>query len=357
MLTPVDCVAFGLPAGCQWEWSQDQIFKGDPSTVARQFNVAWDKDNTAGKKIYGAYPDASAFFRNLKPSGNHGYELIHVNAQCALFLDIEWYGDNDIKHLKMQWIAEKLRTACENRFGMDPGIYVALSSRQTNEGFKNSYHVVCPAIRFDTNHDGTMEQFITAMCEGDGWYNQGKSIVDLTVYGKNRCMRLPFNCKRGSSTSFVRISGDPLVDDFSKCFNDPADPESWSPFIITGPPPAGYILAPQAPFEPQVRKRKQVAKTGTSTPAPRQDPGETLPFPLVFLQELLHMSGELTNLIARGVKRSLSARVSRACTHAPSNLHFGITKLIFLFCLVVRGSALPNQMTPSHVQPRQYTNL
>ena len=33
----------------------------------------------------------------------------------------------------------------------------------------------------------------------------------------------------------------------------------------------------------------------------------------------------------------------RACTPAQSNLFLGITKLNFLFCLVGRGSALPNQ--------------
>jgi hypothetical protein len=257
-----------------------------------QFKVAWDKNNE-GKKVYGFFDEPVTFFRDLKAEGNHGYELIQENTRCILYFDIEWIGPNDENHVKMQMISDKIRSHCEKTFDINPELYVSCSTRAAgNNLFKNSYHVTAPNIVFENNHDETMLQFVRDMCEGDFWYYApGKCYVDTSVYTKNRLVRLPFCSKFGSATQFMRISGDPMEDDLSHKFDNPADYESWRPFILTNPIVDGNAFVVES--KPVSRKRERV--TENEPPAKRQKKisgSKTLPFPLDCLRELLYLSDD-----------------------------------------------------------------
>lgn len=120
---------------------------------------AWDKGD-GGNKVYGHHEDPAEIFRSLHDSNKYGYELIQKNKQCSLFADIEWMGPQDTTHERLTWIACKIREYCRHEFGIEVDLYFSCSSRVDKHGcFKNSYHLVCPTIVFDNNHDGTMRSW------------------------------------------------------------------------------------------------------------------------------------------------------------------------------------------------------
>jgi hypothetical protein len=315
-ITPQEVQKLALPAQCPWFWNQATMFAHGSDPSAR-FNIAWDKDDK-GKKVYAFYDDPASFYLALAPlERRHGYELIHERARCLFYLDIEWLGPEDDDHVKMQWIADKLRAICEERFGLNPELYVSCSSRPAKEDglYKNSYHLVARSLAFQNNHDGAMLRLAQALCAfgtpaHHEWLVGDKCVVDLAVYTKNRLVRLPFCSKFGSPVPFVRISGAPLEDDFSGYFDDVADPDAWSPFVLTAKAPDDALLVATplpALANSEGVKRKRSAK---------ELPPKSLPFPLGCLRDLLVLAGDDVSLPTKAVYKPSTLEWQVQCDQA-----------------------------------------
>ena len=254
-LKDCECKIYAVPDGGQWFGTQASLLAARRTLASGSgFLIGWDKDSKKGSKVYGLYQDASSFFRKLSenpPDKRYGYELISENTLCKLYADIEWEGPNDEKHTKIQWIVLKLREYLRNVFSEKRihEIHVCCGSRQKDDGsYKNSYHIVCPSIVFYRNHDGKMKSLMEKLCsqsddepaESNEWFyysgnGNKKCYIDLSVYSRNRLIRLPGCCKKGSSTPLVRISGSGKDEDdqMTSTYADIKDPEYWAPFLIT----------------------------------------------------------------------------------------------------------------------------
>jgi hypothetical protein len=248
---------YALPGEGQWFPEQALMFGAskDVSSDSNKsaFFVGWDKDAEKGSKLYGLYPDSMTFYKQLSQNvaeQRFGYELIPENTSCKLYMDIEWEGqEQDKYHVKIRNIIDQLRKHSKTTFNNETTleIYVCCGSRQKDDKiFKNSYHVVCPTIVFDRNHDGEMKNFMVGLCSGEDsnewlYYSDAngkkKCYIDLSVYTKNRLIRLPGCCKKGSDVPLVRISGDAFdpEDKMVSQYDDINDPEYWRPFIISNP--------------------------------------------------------------------------------------------------------------------------
>jgi hypothetical protein len=235
-----ETIAHGLPAGGHWFWTQDPMLKH----VKEHGGVAlsWEK-TVNGTRFFAVYDDLRDFYKNLLklPAGErYAYELIRVGSVCRNYADIEWIGDRDDSHTKIRALIQKIRDFTEREFKIKPALYVCCSSREKDGCYKNSYHVVFRDLHYENNHGGPMKQFWTDLClelDGEEWKcpTDKIHIIDLSVYTKNRNMRLPLASKRGGAP-FKRISGDPFdeSDDFTSEYAD-EDPEAWEPFFVSDP--------------------------------------------------------------------------------------------------------------------------
>ena len=98
----------------------------------------------------------------------------------------------------------------------EPEIHVVCSSRPAPHlCIKHSYHLVVSNLIFANNHDGQMRKLFIVPPEDDDalfWTPADtmakKSIIDLSIYTRNRCIRMPLCTKRvGGSKPFARIGG------------------------------------------------------------------------------------------------------------------------------------------------------
>ena len=156
----------GIPAGGSWWYTQAPMLKhlqsaDAPSGIA----VAWDKQGAEAKKMYGFYDSADDLYANLEqlPAGKwYSYEVIRERTPCRNYADIEWVGVRDRKHSKVHALLQEIRGLCKTKYGRDPEIYVGCSTRCVDEQaglWKNSYHIICPNLVFESNHGGAMNAF------------------------------------------------------------------------------------------------------------------------------------------------------------------------------------------------------
>jgi hypothetical protein len=76
----------------------------------------------------------------------------------------------------------------------------------------------------------------TSDLSGHEWkWGNGKHVIDMLVYSRNRVIQLP-RCSKDCLAPFLRISGDPFDqnDDFTSEFNE-HDSDAWGPFAISNP--------------------------------------------------------------------------------------------------------------------------
>ena len=182
-----------------------------------------------GKKAYGIYPTAEEMHRNILQNdvGDRcGYEVIQEDMPCAGYIDAEWYGErDDHTHNRIRKCLAALRVYCRQD-GREPEIYVCCGSRQEGDHFKNSYHIIVANFVFRASNSNVLKKFSKNIAQTSKWWIapvvptptaegilKEKTIIDDAVYTKNRLMRLPLNCKRGSTVPLIRISGDPTDED------------------------------------------------------------------------------------------------------------------------------------------------
>ena len=327
-----------LPSGGHWYHTQESMIA---ELVDGEFAVAWDK-NKFGTKYYGRYPDPQTFYSSIRTMKSPcGYELILENSRCKLYADVEWYGERDEVHSMISWIITEIRKHSQELYSTQLEIYVCCSSRELEDGsFKNSYHIVSPSLVFPCNQ--AIKSFFETLCAG--WHGPDP-YVDLSVYSKNRCMRLPHCCKKGSQVPFVRISGDPWGTDLDSSFTMD-DPESWLPFILKSTSPARKSTSPE-------QKRKPHSPID-ETPTKRRHIES--PVPWSKLNDALASSGDKVSTVTNAIcvqdkwqiqcdqrKQRRPCLIDKSRTHKSNNCILfldGKTHRLEYRCMSCKGSNL-----------------
>jgi len=294
---------FKIPEYARVFWNQAPMMQSASDT---DLMITYDKDEI-GRKAYALYDNPAAFYKDILTSNRNAYELIQENKPCPLNMDVEWYGLEDVSREQIGCIIHELRDYCLQKLTRNIDINVVKSSRLTNRGFKNSYHMVSPTVVFDNNHDGTMREFIDEFRKKVDFDFAPNGCIDMSIYTPNRNMRLPHCCKFGSDVPFIRISNDALEDDFSGSYDDPTDEDSYAPFILTNPEINGDVI--QIHTEQLIQTGKQVKSKKRSRDEKEGGPTTirknhkiferdqlVLPFQLDCLRELLVNSGDTVSV-------------------------------------------------------------
>ena len=307
---------FSVPEGGVWFHRQLDAQKNSVDTQG--VLVAWDKDSSTGSKLYGVFSNINLLYENILSITNTqrcGYEIISQSLPCKLYLDVEWEGSQDSTHMRIRDIMSCMRSFCRYKLNIEHlEIYVSCSSRQKENGvFKNSYHVVVRNVMFSCNDDGNMKGFLSEFCckhqdTYPVWYTKDNSqsacCIDMAVYTKNRCLRLPLCCKKGTSTAFVRINGDPLDknDQFTSCYSE-QNVDSWKPFIVTdysrNDSSITWVESTSNPVRDyNSKKRVCVDINPDSTKKPKVDLSDTsLPVPISDIEKILRDKGDYVSKI------------------------------------------------------------
>ena len=197
----------------------------------------WDTDKRDWVivKVYGFYASPRVFFENLHQDGaaNWGYEFITEGKRCNAYLDVEWYAVPDCDHNAMGQILKMLRAALMSKLGIDRAeIYVWCGSRETPNGYKNSFHIIIPTLHAASNKD-LAHLFEEIWPNGFLIPGQVKSLIDMSVYSRNRPFRLPGCAKHGDDVSMRLITKDPYSDELSSAALPDADFKATERSLIT----------------------------------------------------------------------------------------------------------------------------
>ena len=304
---------FGVPGGGQYFWNKIPMLDAYKENDYNGFTVAADKSVLNGKKCYGLYTSVTEFFMHLMASSTRClYELIPSDTKCRGYADVEWKEPKGPAwHHNMDMVLDHLRIKAMRMYGVDADFKVMVSSREDDGLWKYSYHIIIANLGFNNNHDGTMRGFFEItddMSEDWFWYKKGvrTPIIDQGVYDDGRVFRLPYCSKKASKVPMM-----PLKAPFHEMqIDDNQDPAHLAEFTVTTMSQP-YTLVDSIDVQPKTKKARSassgsrqvhkrnvgvdpaIASTGTEVAASRTAPGEPLPFPLVYIQELLRMSGEL----------------------------------------------------------------
>ena len=236
-----------LPPGGRWWFTQDPMFEAFQADGG--LSLSWDLRNSKGeeKKMYGLYPSSMdrktlmELLLDIPVAYRHAYEHLLKIVPCKAYVDFEWKGKADLDHSVLKRLVAAIRSKTNEVHKHDPKIHVCCGTRAcVEEGYadqiKHSYHIVLEDIIYECNHDAQMRTFFTSI-PGFTWINKEgdvKSMIDSSVYSRNRAFRLPLCTKLSSSCPLVRISGDPLKDDFT-VLGGLREVEEVLPFFISNP--------------------------------------------------------------------------------------------------------------------------
>jgi hypothetical protein len=233
------------------------------------FRVAWDKRKWDTKKrewvvvkVYGSYSSPRTIFENMGNNGaaNWGYEFITAGKRCKIHLDYDGYGVKDGNHSTIRRMLKELRAFFKDKFGMDRlQIYVWCGSRETDKGWKISYHVVIDHLHVANNE--VLWHLFKAI-----WPNEflvpreSKSGIDTGIFTQNRNFRLPGCAKYGDDVPLHLITKDPSDDDLSPtALPDPGFTASLRSLITVIDSDSTLL-----PFKFEAKKRKRVGEEQTS---------------------------------------------------------------------------------------------
>ena len=291
-----------MPQYCRWfagSGSQELML----GIYRAQGGLPLGWDTGSGGKMFGIFPtrDTATYMHlllDIPLQYRHGYELIPENVSCRAYLDVEWEGEQDKDHATLARLLQELRKLIRDKFSRDPQIHVLCGTRlKKDQIFKNSYHIIISNVVFERNHDGQMKGLFASIQDGFTWIDEGKkkSMIDLTVYSRNRHFRLPHCCKLGTNTPLLRISGDPLMDDLSQEFGREVD--AVLPCFIVNPEPAeswhmGGVFVNTPTPELQLSIVQPIKRARTAQLEEAKTSEKTLPFPMQTLQDLLALAGD-----------------------------------------------------------------
>lgn len=313
-LTPKDVTNRCAIEQMTWYWKQAGMMVKYNELKADGLSplaLTWDSTGkSSGSKIYSVCESAQTFFDLLikhPVNKRWGYELIPENGPVRGYMDIEWFGEADTAHVKIEPMMKDLRKKLVEHFKVEPAIYVCCGSRPDKKGYKNSYHVTVENIVFQNNHDGQMLHFFD-MQDKDIWYYTNPTgdfcpVFDNSVYSRNRCIRLPLCTKKGSTVPFIRISEDPFEDKFGVEIGE-EDVDELLPFVLTNPPEDGdhfkvNVVVPPPKKKFTVKKQRTVPSDPLAITQLSSSSDLQLPFPRDILEKTLRDHGDTVSEIAK----------------------------------------------------------
>jgi len=170
----------------------------------------WAADGGRVVKMYASYETADEFVTDtlLACSTRYLYEVIREGRRCKLYVDVEWEEGPDSEQEgmdRLEYLVKELLLDLQDVFQIQPVLAVLDSSRSKTAGVvKRSYYIIAVNLAFASN-TGAMKDYIAGFVEEREEHplmrcSNGKNIVDLSVYTKNRAFRTPLSCKLGDAT-------------------------------------------------------------------------------------------------------------------------------------------------------------
>lgn len=312
-LTPAEQARIPVPPHGRWFTgidSQKLMLEEYHANSPAAFAVGWDTQYKG--KMFGVYTMSKDEFMHLLLdipwAQRHCYELLVENVPCKAYADVEWVGPAEPEHSTLKRMIAAVRGQIREVYSREPLLYVCCSSRPNNGNdgtMKHSYHVVCDNLIFERNNDGQMKALFTSI-PGFTWMDgvEEKPMIDPKVYTKNRHFRLPHCCKIGSQHPLLRISGDPLLDEFGQ-HDWGRDVHAVLPFFISNPAYQGrcdclFVPTPTVLLERMSAGGGNTANKRAKTTAPSNESTATVklfPVPLQIVQRLLMLAGDTVSTL------------------------------------------------------------
>jgi hypothetical protein len=305
-LTPEEQARFLLPPHGRWFAGTDsQKLMLEVYHEAGGLALSWDSPGGNGK-MFGVYPpglsrsDFMHLLLDIPLAHRNAYEMLVENVPCRAYVDAEWQLPADPDHTMLKGLVAAIRSKVVETYSVEPRIFVCCGTRALKgDLFKHSYHIVLENLVFERNNDGLMKAFFSDI-HGFTWTDanrEEKDMIDTKVYTKNRHFRLPHSCKSGTKFPLLRISGDPLLDEFVN-HDWGRDVQAILPFFISNPDQGDdcfFVSSPQvaAPvFTKGGSSIKRARMTHTSSS------GKVFPVPIQIIQRLLQLAGDNKSTLA-----------------------------------------------------------
>ena len=316
-LTPAEQARIPVPPHGRWFTGIDsqrlmlEEYHAAQASPATAFAVGWDTQYKG--KMFGVYTMSKDEFMHLLLdipwAQRHCYELLVENVPCKAYADVEWVGPAEPEHSTLKRMIAAVRGQIREVYSREPLLYVCCSSRpnsgEDNATTKHSYHIVCDNLIFERNNDGQMKALFTSIA-GFTWMDgvEEKPMIDPKVYTKNRHFRLPHCCKIGSQHPLLRISGDPLLDEFG-LHDWGRDVHAVLPFFISNPAYQGrcdclFVPTPSVLLERISGGGVSSGNKRAKTIAPSNESTATVklfPVPLQIVQRLLMLAGDTVSTL------------------------------------------------------------
>ena len=261
MLRPEELHQAHLPPGLRFYSRRNLLYELEPDVA---YPMAFD----LGKgKTFSHVPGPQAYIdvmRSLPLEHRCGYEIVHPQAPCRMYLDIEKEVDYDPETRPFDSLRAEFREdlnellrAFEARirdiFGIEPRFIVleACRRRKKNTRFKGSFHVIVRNLVFQNNKAPTVVLgqpdavsgsnsnkdrclAMTALFTGLPPTSRHGLLPDPVPYGKFQNFRLPYGIKRGEPEGALL----PLLD-VSHCAGED---DAALAAILTAPPEPGALV-------------------------------------------------------------------------------------------------------------------
>jgi len=160
---------------------------------------------TQDYKMFGfldSWDIALKYLNALRPHEQVFNELILENAFVKPFFDVEWFT-KDFPDYQPETVLNQIITCLKQIFSQhfqitltQDDFYVKSCHRETDKGKKYSFHIIVSPARSIVCKDNTYCKFIARLLQQCVTFDD--SLIDKSVYSKNRNLRLLGHCKSSS---------------------------------------------------------------------------------------------------------------------------------------------------------------
>ena len=131
--------------------------------------------------VYASYDECLSCTLKLKVGRRYGFEMIRVENGCNLYFDVEGIIEDPTEEEQIRArIMDKIQKGLRRKYNANFGLQITRGSRQTDKGFKLSYHIVVTGLVFSNNYGGAMKSFVLeikeSLAEADQYF------IDLNPY-------------------------------------------------------------------------------------------------------------------------------------------------------------------------------
>jgi len=205
-LNKKDMIRYGVPDGSDdglFFWKMDPMFEAVQRKYGqtKRFHMAWQREE--GKYCFATYESYKLYTQallKLPVDKRFGFETIRQDTPACLFLDVEWYGEEDPE----KYIIRLCKVICDDvevYYKVKTVPQISKGSRLTQEGqMKNSFHIVTPGVIFSNIHGNAMRNYVISLKKIMGEVNSDGTLhkdgIDIAVYTRNRIFRTILCSKR-----------------------------------------------------------------------------------------------------------------------------------------------------------------